>query len=67
MIPMKPDGEVDTARMVVLNQIAAGEVCDEELGVLTPEDLEYIKDVLETIAEARAEGIENPMIVIPSF
>jgi len=67
MIPMKPDGEVDTARMVVLNQIATGVVPEDELGELTPGDIAYIKDVKITIAKAKAAGIENPMIYIPDF
>lgn len=67
MIPMKPNGEVDTARMVVLNQIATGVVAADELGELGPDDLAYIRDVRETIRKARAAGVRNPMIVIPNF
>ena len=67
MIPMKPDGEVDTARMITLSRIAEGILPEDTLGELSAGDLEYIKDVKDTIAKAKADGIENPMIVIPNF
>lgn len=67
VIPMKPDGEVNTGRMVALGQIASGVIPEDALGELTPDDLEYIEDVRETLEWAKANGIENPMISIPNF
>lgn len=67
MIPMKPDGEVDTGRMVALIQIAEDILPKDALGKLSQDDLDFIKDVQTSIANAKAAGVENPMITIPMF